>query len=107
MRDEQFPGCSMIRGFPEEIMFVLRWGVTVLLFGFTALSSAQDYPSKVIRIIASGPGGGGDFDARQIAQGIAPALGQSVIVENRPNNVIGESIAKSPPDGYMLFVAGG
>jgi tripartite-type tricarboxylate transporter receptor subunit TctC len=34
-------------------------------------------------------------------------LGQAVIVENRANNVIGEYVAKSPPDGYNLFVAGG
>ena len=46
---------------------------------------AQEYPNKVIRImVTSLPGGGTDFTARVVAQGIAAPLGQSIIVENRP-----------------------
>lgn len=44
---------------------------------------AQTYPVNPIRIVTAEPGGGHDFAARMIAQGIAPALGQQVIVENR------------------------
>ena len=53
----------------------------VLLIGGTLW--AQDYPTKVIRIITSGIGGGNDFTARQIAQGITGPLGQPVVVDNR------------------------
>src|SRR5689334_20891273 len=54
--------------------------------------SAQDYPSKAIRLFASGVGGGGDFTARLIAQGIAGPLGQPVTVENRTNVLAEEAV---------------
>ena len=67
----------------------------------------QDYPNKTIRILASGPGSGGDFTARLIAQGVAPGLGQPVIVDNRAGSLVAsEAAAKSPPDGYTLLVNG-
>ena len=61
---------------------------TLVLALFTATSSAQDFPNKVIRIVTSGVGGGSDFVARLVAQGITVPLGQPVIVDNRPNSVI-------------------
>ena len=67
------------------------------------------YPSKPIKIIVgSTPGGGPDIMARAIGQKLAEALGQSVIIDNRPgaNGIIGSEIAaKSPPDGYTLMMA--
>jgi len=67
----------------------------------------QDYPSKPIRLGASAPGGGTDFTARLVAQGIAGPLGQQVIVENRGSPILsGEYVAKAAPDGYTLLVAG-
>ena len=68
---------------------------------------AQDYPSKPIRIITSGVGGGSDFDSRQIAQGISCPLGQPVVVENRTAILAAELVSKAPPDGYTLTVSGG
>lgn len=68
----------------------------------------QAYPYKPVRIVTSNVGGGNDFVARLIAQGISGALGQQVIVENRAISVIpGETVAKALPDGYTLLVAGG
>ncbi|HEY0336080.1 MAG TPA: tripartite tricarboxylate transporter substrate binding protein, partial [Burkholderiales bacterium] len=49
---------------------------------------AQNYPSKPIRIVTDATGGSPDFVARIIAQGISGALGQSVIVDNRPSGSI-------------------
>ena len=65
---------------------------------------AQDFPSRPLRIIASPPGGGTDFLARVIAQGIADPLGQPVVVENRPSGPTqGEILSKAQPDGYTLI----
>jgi tripartite-type tricarboxylate transporter receptor subunit TctC len=70
--------------------------------------SAQDYPNKVIRImVTSLPGGGTDFTARLVAQGITGPLGQSIIVENRPSGFLtGQLVMQAPPDGYTLMMAG-
>jgi tripartite-type tricarboxylate transporter receptor subunit TctC len=75
-------------------------------------SVAQTYPAKPIRMIVGfAPGGGTDVTARAIAQPLSDALGQRVIVDNRPgaDGVVGTDIvAKSPADGYtMLMVNSG
>jgi tripartite-type tricarboxylate transporter receptor subunit TctC len=73
------------------------------------LAVAQAWPSRPLRFIAPfPPGGGTDLNARMIAPRIATALGQQVIVENRPGagGMLGtDMVAKSPPDGYNLVIA--
>ena len=67
----------------------------------------QNYPNKPIHIVTTAAGGGGDFTARQLAQGISGPLGQPVIVENRPSTfVAAENVYKAPPDGHTLIVVG-
>src|SRR5256712_3685463 len=70
------------------------------------LLSAQQYPSKPVKIVvAFAPGGGFDLIARVVAQRLTMALGQQFIVENKPGagGSIGfRSGVKSPPDGYTL-----
>ncbi len=83
---------------------IISAGVIVL---FAEGATGQEYPNKPLRFIASGIGGGSDFTARLIGQGISGPLGQSVIVENRGGVLQGEIVAKSPPDGYTVLVAGG
>jgi tripartite-type tricarboxylate transporter receptor subunit TctC len=69
---------------------------------------AQGYPSKPIRLICPFPPGGAvDIASRAIADGLAKVTGQTVLVENKPGaggNLGGEQAAKSPPDGYTLFM---
>ena len=69
---------------------------------------AQDFPNRPIRmVIAFPPGGPTDFVGRLIADKLKDILGQTVIIENKPgaNGAIGaDSVAKSPPDGYTLFL---
>ena len=65
-------------------------------------------PSKVVRILVGAPpGGSNDIFARAIGQRITPALGQQVIVDNRPgaNQLIAADLtAKAPPDGHTLYI---
>jgi tripartite-type tricarboxylate transporter receptor subunit TctC len=69
------------------------------------VATAQGYPSRPVRIVTSEPGGGNDVQARVIAQRLTDALGQQVIVENRPSGVIpGEIVSKAAPNGYTLLL---
>ena len=69
---------------------------------------AQAFPSKIIRIVVPyTPGGITDTVTRMVAEQIAPALGQSIVIENKPgaNSIIGaDTVAKSPPDGHTLVM---
>lgn len=77
---------------------------------FPPLAGAQQtaYPSKTIRIIASqAPGGGIDTVCRIVAPRLSDAVGQTVIVDNRPGangSLAAEITVKSPPDGYTLML---
>jgi len=72
-----------------------------------ATGHAQRYPSKPVRIIVPyAPGGNVDLIARAIAPGVGGALGQQIIVENRPGSsaLVGTHlVAKSTSDGYTLL----
>ena len=77
---------------------------TVILVAVAAAACGEDYPSKPLRIVTSEVGGGNDVQARLIAQGLTQALGQQVVVENRPSGVIpGDIVSKSTPNGYTLL----
>jgi tripartite-type tricarboxylate transporter receptor subunit TctC len=87
---------------PLTIRTLSLWAA-LLLAGF---ASAQSYPVKPIRIVVTGAGSGGDFAARLISQGVSPALGQQMIVDNRGSgNLPAEIVAKSPPDGHTLCLS--
>ena len=90
---------------PRSVVGILS--VSMMVLG-TGVVSAQEYPSKPIRIVTTAPGGGGDFTSRVIAEGISGPLGQPVIVDNRATGLVASDfVAKAPPDGYTLTVAGG
>ncbi len=73
----------------------------------TTSAVAQNYPTRPIRIVTGGTGGGNDIASRLVAQGLTASWGQQVIVDNRPSGVIpGQIVAKSAPDGYTLVVYG-
>ena len=83
-----------------------------VLLALTGLVQAQDsYPTKPVRIIVAYPAGGAnDIVARAIGQELAQELGQPMVIENKSGaaGIIGaDAAAKSPPDGYTLFMAAG
>jgi tripartite-type tricarboxylate transporter receptor subunit TctC len=87
---------------------------TTLLAGLMLLSpavaSAQGWPTKPIRIIvSSGAGGSADILARMIGERLSPALGQPVVIENRPGaggHLGAALVARAEPDGYTLLMSG-
>jgi tripartite-type tricarboxylate transporter receptor subunit TctC len=83
--------------------------ISLGLFSFTSLGTAQSYPTKSIRLLVGYPPGGlTDGVARTLAPRLAEALGQQVYVDNRAGggSTIGTDMAaKAAPDGYTLLVA--
>jgi tripartite-type tricarboxylate transporter receptor subunit TctC len=72
-------------------------------------ASAQDYPSRPIKVIVPfSPGGAVDGPTRIVAQKLGERLGQQVVVDNKPGagaTIGAAEVAKSAPDGYTLLLA--
>lgn len=71
-------------------------------------AKAEDYPTRPLKAVVSyTAGSGADILARYFTDELAKTIGQPVIVENRPGaggNIGANFVAKSPPDGYTMFV---
>jgi tripartite-type tricarboxylate transporter receptor subunit TctC len=84
----------------------IAFSMFLLTLPLIGQSFAQNFPSKPVRIIGSPPGSILDVVARQLADKLAPAFGQPVIVENKPSAItMMDAAAKSAPDGHSLVVA--
>ena len=87
----------------------LGWKVMVAALGWVACASAlaQAFPVKPVRlVVAFPPGGATDTFSRVAAMEMTRALGQQVIVENRPGagtTIAAELVARAAPDGYTLL----
>ena len=85
----------------------MRWILLVSFFVFGA-AAAQQYPSRLVRLIVpTPPGSTPDTVARALAGKLQETFGQPVVVENRAGaggNIAAEAVAKAAPDGYTLFV---
>ena len=91
-----------------------RLAAAALVVGLHAAAApahAQSYPAKPVRLVLGFPAGTTvDVLARPLAARLTEALGQQVIVDNRPGAtglIANELVAKSAPDGYTLLVAPG
>src|SRR5947209_6924035 len=86
---------------------MLKTFLVALASALACSASAQDYPSRPIRLIVPfAPGGGTDILIRILAPKLGAALGQQLVVENRPgaSSIIGtELVARSAPDGYTVL----
>src|SRR5581483_2440818 len=117
--DRRVPAVGAARGFPEglallegarredqgEMVARLAALIALLLAGAV---SAQDYPSRTIRmVVAFPPGGIADFAARSVSSGLTEALRVPVVVENRSGaggSIGADFVAKAAPDGYTVLV---
>ncbi len=88
----------------ERVMLALAVLAASVTFGGTA--HADDYPTRPVTIVVPyPPGGSNDVFARRIGKGLADALGQPVVIDNKPGasgNIGTSMVAKAAPDGYTL-----
>jgi tripartite-type tricarboxylate transporter receptor subunit TctC len=87
---------------------VLAWGSALALTGPRAFADGK-YPQRPITLVVpTAPGGSTDFTARLIAEPLSRALGQPVVVDNKPGasgNIGNQLVARAKPDGYTLLVS--
>jgi tripartite-type tricarboxylate transporter receptor subunit TctC len=86
--------------------FCMLWALA--LMPFLPLQAQVLFPNKVLKIVVpNAAGGSADITARTVAQKLSEALGQSVVVENKPSAggiVAGEMVARAEPDGHILLL---
>jgi len=92
-------------------MRALKALLAVIAVVATGPALAQAWPNKPIRLVVNfPPGGAADQIARSVGVPLGEALGQPVVIENRPGangNIGADAVAKSPPDGYTLLMSSG
>jgi len=92
----------------HTVMRALALAAALLGAGGAPAQGAAGYPVKPIRyLVGYPPGGTADILARLVGQKLSEKWGQQVLIENRPGggtNIATDFVAKSPPDGYTLFM---
>jgi len=87
----------------------LALALAMAIFACTAGAQTAAYPSKPIRLVVGfAPAGAADYVARSMSDAFGKALGQTVVVDNKPGNgssIAADIVAKSPADGYTVLIA--
>lgn len=88
-----------------------RWLTSIAAFALALGAHAQTYPSNPVKfVVPFPPGSQTDQVARLVGAELQVELGQAIVIDNRPGaqgGIGAEYVAKSPPDGYTLFVTTG
>ena len=101
--DSDLPDVSRKKGAMRRLAAATLFLSLIQIVNF---ASAQDFPNRPLRIFTADAGSGNDQLTRLVAQAIAPALGQPVVVENRGATLSAITTAKAQPDGHtMVFAA--
>lgn len=99
----------MMRAISRSARVCLCTMAMLLPAGAASIANAQIYPSKPVRlVIPFAPGGASDITARAIQPALSSALGQPLVLENKPGagSSLGVAeVARSSPDGYTLLIA--
>lgn len=86
----------------------VAFGLLIVLVGLALQCRAQNYPNRAVRVIVPfAAGGPADTLARGIGQKLSAALGQPIVIDDRPganSNLGTELVAKAAPDGYTLLL---
>ena len=84
------------------------WALMLGCMALPAVHAQAPFPSKPLKIVVpNAAGGAADITARTVAQKLSEALGQSVVIDNKPSAggiVAGEMVARSEPDGHTLLL---
>ena len=87
----------------------LAYGTAGATLGLAPARAQADYPNRPIKVLVGfAAGGGTDITARVLAKKMSDALGQQIVVDNRPGaggNLATDLAAKAPPDGYTILLS--
>ncbi|MGH8806175.1 MAG: Bug family tripartite tricarboxylate transporter substrate binding protein [Polaromonas sp.] len=87
---------------------LLAWGGAALVAGPAVLAQGKFPQRPITLVVPTAPGGSTDFTARLVSDQLSRALGQPVIVDNKPGasgNIGNQLVARAKPDGYTLLVS--
>ncbi len=87
---------------------LLAWGGAALVASPAALAQGKFPQRPITLVVPTAPGGSTDFTARLVSDQLSRALGQPVIVDNKPGasgNIGNQLVARAKPDGYTLLVS--
>jgi tripartite-type tricarboxylate transporter receptor subunit TctC len=87
----------------------LHWAILSLTISASTVWGQANFPQRAITLVVpTAPGGTTDFTARLIAEPLSRALGQPIVIDNKPGasgNIGNQLVAKAKPDGYTLLLA--
>jgi tripartite-type tricarboxylate transporter receptor subunit TctC len=91
------------------VIRLIRLSVLAAALCACTTASAEDYPSRPVRVVVGFPAGSGaDITARVVGQRMGQILGQQIVVENKPgagSSLAADFVARAPKDGYTLLLA--